>query len=227
MVTSKSVFASLQKKAFPYRFVGTLSVDRICGGVPSDPKVAEGWLRKKMQLSDDAALQEELSKVVLERKMTQDQAVTAIASAKCLNGFKIDDEHGLYIEGRQLKAAIKEAASVAVAAGKIEMRNWGVTRKYLSGFLAEHVFVVQERLYLGRTEPDGRLQKFVQTFRGPAIQYEEYCGNVDIEFEVWSDWDFPAKDWANIWLCGEKQGIGASRSQGYGTYAVTRWDRLS
>ena len=30
-----------------------------------------------------------------------------------------------------------------------------------------------------------------------------------------------------IWLTGEQQGIGASRSQGFGRYEVTGWERLA
>lgn len=37
----------------------------------------------------------------------------------------------------------------------------------------------------------------------------------------------PAEQWAMIWLTGEQQGIGATRSQGYGRYTVTRWEQAS
>jgi CRISPR/Cas system CSM-associated protein Csm4 (group 5 of RAMP superfamily) len=30
-----------------------------------------------------------------------------------------------------------------------------------------------------------------------------------------------------IWLTAEQQGIGASRSQGFGRFEVTSWERLS
>ena len=41
-----------------------------------------------------------------------------------------------------------------------------------------------------------------------------------------SDRDFAAEEWALLWLTGEQQGIGATRSQGYGRYEVTRWERI-
>ena len=34
-----------------------------------------------------------------------------------------------------------------------------------------------------------------------------------------------AKEWAAIWLTAEKNGIGASRSQGFGTFKVVAWDK--
>ena len=124
-----------------------------------------------------------------------------------------------------MKAALKEAASCAVAAGKLTARGWGKTNKGLLSYLSEHVFVVEDRLYLGVTEPTGINQRFVHTFRGSGIQYEEYVEDAQLDFTVIADHDFSEKEWAAIWTSGEQQGIGASRSQGYGRYEVTRWDR--
>jgi hypothetical protein len=47
-----------------------------------------------------------------------------------------------------------------------------------------------------------------------------------VGFTVVSDYEFSEKEWATIWVTGGSQGIGASRSQGYGRYIVTRWDQL-
>lgn len=76
------------------------------------------------------------------------------------------------------------------------------------------------------TEPTGVNQKFVHTFRGSGIQYEEFVMNAQIDFTVIADHEFTPEEWAAIWTSGEQQGIGASRSQGYGRYDVTRWDSL-
>jgi len=220
-----SVFATYRKQAYPYRFAGTLVVSTIAGGTPTDPKVAEGWLRTKLGVDNDRLVQEMVAEVMVERGVTADEAVPLVNELKNLNGFK-RDEHGLYIEGRQLKAALKEAASVAVAAGKLTGRGWGKTNKGLLGYLAEHVFVVEERLHLGVTEASGIAQRFVHTFRGTGIQYEEYVDDAKIDFTVMADHEFTDQEWATIWLCGEQQGIGASRSQGFGRYEVTKWERL-
>jgi hypothetical protein len=220
-----SVFAKYSNEMFPYRFAGQLVVGTIAGGTPTDPKVAEGWLKTKLGIDRDDLIREKVAEVMVERGVTADEATKLVDEQKHLNGFKRDD-NGLYIEGRQLKAAIKEAASVAVAAGKLNARGWGKTNKGLLGYLAEHVFVVEERLYLGVTEASGINQRFVHTFRGSGIQYEEYVSDAKIEFTVMADHEFTPKEWAAIWLCGEQQGIGASRSQGYGRYEVTRWDPI-
>lgn len=220
-----SVFAEYRTKMYPHRFAGQLLVGCIAGGTPTDPKVAEGWLRTKLGAKDDQ-IREMVAEVMVERGVTADEATEIVNTNRHLNGFK-RDEGGLYIEGRQLKAAIKEAASIAVAAGKLNGRGWGKTNKGLLSYVAEHVFVVEDRLHLGVAEATGISQRFVHTFRGSGIQYEEYVEAAKVDFTVISDHDFSADEWAAIWTAGEQNGVGASRSQGFGRYEVTRWDRLS
>lgn len=224
-----SAFPKYQSQAWPYRFRGALHIDRICGGTPTDPKVAEGWIKTKLGVSTDDILRQQVTEVMLDRGVFttegKEAAVAEVDSLRHLNGFK-RDERGLYVEGRQLKAAIKEAASVAAAAGKLPLRSWGKTNKGLLGFIAEHVCVVEDRLPLGVSEPTGVAQRFVHTFRGTGIQYEEYVDGSEIEFTILADHDFTDEQWAMIWLTGEQQGIGATRSQGYGRYTVTRWESV-
>lgn len=220
---TKSVFAKFEAASWPYRYAGELLVGTIAGGTPTNDKVAEGWLKTKLGAKDDL-LREMVAEVMVDRGVDADEAAKIVDASKHLNGFK-RDTNGLYIEGRQLKAALKEAASVAVASGKLDARGWGKTNKGLLGFLAEHVHVIEDRLSLGATEPSGITQRFVHTFRGTGIQYEEYVTDAKISFTVETDYKFTDEQWAHVWLTGERQGIGASRSQGFGKYAVTKWDR--
>lgn len=220
-----TVFDKYRAAAFPHRFAGQLHVGTIAGGTPTDPRVAEAWLKTKLGADKDDLIREQVAQVMVDRGVAADEATAIVNDTKHLNGFR-RDENGLFIEGRQLKAAIKEAASVAVAADKLTARGWGKTNKGLLNYLAEHVFVVEDRLHLGVAEPTGVMQRFVHTFRGTGIQYEEYVDDAKLDFTVMADHEFSEKEWATIWLCGEQQGIGASRSQGYGRYEVTRWDRI-
>jgi hypothetical protein len=213
-----SVFSSYQNKAWPHRFAVSLTVFTIAGGTPSDDKVAEGWLKTKLADKDDL-IREAVAKTMVERGITAEAATAEVDSLKHLNGFKRDNE-GLYIEGRQAKAMLKEAVSVAVASGKLTLRGWGETRKFITSYFPEHVFVMEDRLHLGVTEPTGVMQRFVHTFRGTGIQYEEFVEDAKLSFTVVSDHDFSEEEWAMVWLTGEKQGVGASRSQ------VTSWERL-
>lgn len=218
-----SVFEKYRNKSYPYRFAGSLHIGVIAGGTPTDPNVAEGWLKSKLGVDKDDLIRQMVAETMVERGLTADEATEVVNTMKNLNGFK-RDENGLYIEGRQLKAAIKEATSIAVAADKLKKQGWGKTNKGLLSYLAEHVFVVEERLHLGVTEASGINQRFVHTFRGTGIQYEEYVENAKVNFTVISDHNFSEEEWATIWLCGEQNGIGASRSQGFGRYEVVRWD---
>ena len=224
-----SIFASYQTKAWPHRFAGTLHVATIAGGCPSDDKVAESWLKTKLADKDDL-IREAVAKTMVDRGITAEEAAKEVDSLKHLNGFK-RDEHGLYIEGRQLKAALKEAVNIAANAGKITTKGWGNpdNKNYAKGIKAwfpEHVFVLEDRLPLGVAEPTGIVQRFVHTPRGTGIQYEEYVEDAKVSFTIVTDHDFTADQWAMIWLTGEQQGIGASRSQGFGRYEVTTWERL-
>ncbi len=225
-----SVFAKEKLALFPYNYLGQLTVGTIVGGTPTDPKVAEGWLRTKLGGTDDR-IRELVAETMVERGVTAAEATEIVNINQHLNGFKRGVGGHLYIEGRQLKAAIKEAASCAMAVGKLKSKGWGKTNKGLLNFMAEHVFVVEEKLFLGNlneeaiTEPAGVNQKFVHTFRGSGIQYEEFVTDAVINFTVLADYEFDHDEWAAIWTSGEQQGIGASRSQGYGRYDVTRWEQ--
>lgn len=225
-----SIFEDIIPESYPYQFDGALHLDMVLGGIPSDPRVAEGWLRTKIK-DTDQRIQDMVAKTMAERQVDAEAALKIVNELKNLNGFKKglpeDGEHDgeLYLEGRQLKAAIKEAVSVAVGANKLKLTGWGQTKKYLTNYVPEHIFVINKKLWLGVTEPSGVLQQFVHTHRGSSIQYQEYVLDTDIQFHVVSDHPFTDHQWALIWTTGEKQGLGASRSQSYGTYEVTRWDR--
>lgn len=230
-MTTTSAFDQFRLDAWNFEFAGQLQVVTIVGGVPSNDRVAEGWIRSKLGLTNDRIIQEAVAQTMAERGVTAEEATRIVNEMKNLNGFKRDDK-GLYIEGRQLKAAIKEAANVALAAGKLEKRGWGETNKGLLGFIAEHVFVVEDRLHLldangnNVKAPTNINQRFVSTFRGTGIQYEEYVDEAIIDFTVRADYEFTDREWAMIWLTGEQEGLGASRSQGYGRYTIRKWDTI-
>jgi hypothetical protein len=218
-----SVFEQYRPTAYPYNYEIELTVKVIAGGTPSDPKVAEGWLKTKLGVDKDDVIRSMVAEVMLERGVTMEEATQIVNMNKHLNGFKRGDS-GLYIEGRQAKAAIKEAANV-----RWPKDRWGPTRKGTLSFFAEHVFVPEDRIYLNEKEkgtPTGINQRFVHTFRGSGIQYEEFVEDAHLRFHVITDYDFTDEQWGHLWLTGEQQGIGASRSQGYGKYEVSAWKRV-
>ncbi len=226
-----SVFAKYASQNYPHRFAGTLHVSCIAGGVPTSQKVAESWLKTKFADSDDL-IRAKAAEIMVDRAVDIDEATRLVVEDSHLNGFKRDPERGLYIMGYQLKAALKEASCVAANEGNLSAKNWGTpdNKNYVKGLKAwfpEHVFVIDERLYLGVTEPTGIAQRFVHTRNGSGIQYEEYVEDAKIDFSVETDHDFKESEWAAIWLAGERLGLGATRSQGYGRYEVVAWERQS
>ena len=219
-MTPRSRFDRYRSKAYPHVFTGELVVSQLAGGTPTDPKVAEGWLRTKLGLDNDDLIRDMVARTMLERGVDADQAVEQVVEHKHLNGFKRRPDGELYIEGRHLKACIKEAACIRWPGDR-----WGPTRKGTKSFFAEHVFVTDDILGLGVTEPTLVAQRFVHTFRGNGIQYEEVVSDATVTFTVVTDHDFTAEQWGLLWLTAEANGLGASRSQGFGTFTVTKWTK--
>ncbi len=221
--------------AYPHHYAVTLHVEQLVGGTPNNPDVAEGWLAKKLGVSADDQIRAAAAQVMLELGIKLDEAIDKVKKQRVVNSFK-QDEGGLYLDARCAKAALREAVGVAVGSGKVVQRGWGYTQKWINAFFAEHVFVAERRIPLGRTEPDGVNQQFVHKGTLSSIKYEQYCTEVDLSFTVITDVDFDTREpngkndkpfWPLVWRTGEMQGIGASRSQGFGTYVVTRWEKVS
>lgn len=223
---SESVFAEFQSKVFTNTFRADLVVNELHGGIPSNPDIAEAWIRKNLGEQTDQQIAALVVKTMAERGIEDmDEAAAEVAKNRSLNGFKRTEDGELFIEGRQVKAMLKEAASIAVAAGHLNSRGWGKTNKGLQGFLSEHIFVLEDRIGLGVTEPSGIHQRFVATWKGTGISMEEYVTDAKLSFTVASDYDWPENFWSTVWVLAEKNGLGAARSMGFGTFAVTKWEK--
>ena len=224
-----SVFSDYRNKIYKERHEVSLVVYELHGGVPMNPDVARKWLEVRMAGSDEhlANLQAQvIAEVGLDKELTDDELLDEMTRRNNLNGFKRTDSGELFIEGRQVKAMLKEAASIAVAGGHLDKRGWGKTNKGLQGFFAEHLFVEETRIALGVTEPSGIHQRFVSTWKGTGIQLEEYVNDAKLSFTVSTDYDWPKDFWPTIWTIGEANGLGAARSMGFGTFEVAGWDLL-
>jgi hypothetical protein len=217
------VFANYADEAYPYKFRGEIHVARMAGGIPRNPSVAEGWLRTKIADRDDL-IREMVATTMLELDVDAEEAARLVDENQHLNCFKRTSDDELYYEGRCLKSCLKEAGSIAVAAGKLPSRGWGKTNKGIKSFLAEHVFIVEDVLPLGVHEPAGIAQRFISTHHGTGIQYEEFVTDVSFEFMLITDQNLSERDWGMIWLTAEQEGIGAARSQGNGRFVLTRWE---
>ena len=221
-------FDAYRTKAWPYHFHLELIVAELHGGTPRNPDVVRSWLRAKAGYSDEVELEAEVARIFAADPTKADNDVATEAASpladRYVNGFK-RDELGCILEGRQLKACIKEACSVARATNKLPAR-FGTTNKGTLAFVAEHVVVPDRVIHLGRQEHDALHTRFVSTWRGNGITVEEVIYDAKVSATVLTDHPFTEEQWAMVWLTAEQQGIGASRSQGFGTFTVTDWHRI-
>jgi len=230
------VFEKYVPSTWKFQYKATLQFVDIAGGIPSDPKVAEGWIKSKAKdPNKEDRIRAEVTKLMEERKLTEDEAAAELNALKNCNGFRRLPSNGqLYFEGRQAKAALKEAVSVAVAAGNLEARKWGTTNKGAISFAAEHIQVLTEQILLVNLDGSPVLKptEVLQTFpvnpitKQTGIQYTEVCKDVLAEIVVTTDSEYDEEKWAKIWLTGGLQGMGASRSQDHGRYKVIGWEQL-
>lgn len=93
---------------------------RLTGGAPSDPKLIEGWLGKNLGLTDEDQLRQWTMKHLAETQginpadATDAQIEAALsenAAEKKAQVFKRTIDGEPYIEGRHVKAMLKEATS--------------------------------------------------------------------------------------------------------------------
>lgn len=285
----QSIFADHHLKVYPYRYRVKLHVGTLVGGTPSDPDVAESWLRTKTGVDSDELIRKAVLDTMDERQVDQETATAVVAKLRYLNGFR-RDEHGLYIRGHQVKAMIKEASNIRYPWPQYK---WGSTGKSTMPYIAEHIIVYQDKIHVCDRQGN-RLsthtdiqQRFVRTWRATGITYEEFVSDAFLNFLIISDVDFdkPIKMygggrdalsamsiaelekeaendnidlsqagnkaakikaireargegdgkaaglnmvtdfWPSVWVTAEMQGIGATRSQGYGRFETLAFDR--
>jgi hypothetical protein len=225
-----SVFTDYKTKVWPFTYDVTLTVKDLHGGRPQDPRVVEGWIRSKIQDNDERLrqlVQEAINALDYTEEDLADpakieEAITE-AGKKSLNGFYRMSDGQLAVEGRQIKAMLKEATNIAYPWKAAKPRKYN--GKSMKVALSEHVFVVEDYIPLGVTEPDGVDVRFSSTSTGRrAITREEYLTEATVNFTMVTDMDLKKEVWAQIFVTAEMQGFGTSRSQGYGTFETTRFD---
>lgn len=210
--------------------------DKLMGGTPKDPKIIEGWLRSKAGISDAEELRQSMLRTLLElgaevsSEMSYEELVKAsdhLAASRQTNGFK-RDESGLFVDSRTLKALLKEVTNILYAGDR-----WGKTKKGPRAFLAERVFPVEDRIYLGRNEPDG-VDLFIGHVTGPQgprsnLTYYEYVTGAAVSFhlKVLRASDDIDTAWPEIWELAGENGWGALRSQGFGRFDVVDFEPVA
>lgn len=198
----------------------------VAGGLPVDPRLIEAWQQANWRKS---------AKLLPEDPQSPQEAAERTAAL-----VPVGDETGwttfprmaaegrvvLGLEGRQIKAAIKEAANILrPLLGKNERGKdiqWRAR-------IAERVFVMQRLipLYPLREEPDETLERpiHVMTAQGPrdAIKRTDVCRDVSFSctLRVLADGLVTPKIVGELAEYMAQNGIGADRSQGFGTGTIT------
>lgn len=198
--------------------------DRLYGGVPKNKDLIKSWIEASTGFKDEIA--EDLT------EQARQQMIDEVAE-KSWNGFFRDEKLGLYIECRQVKAMIKQCASVL----RITVKKSGSKQILAEG---SEVKAVDggSRLYLDRKEPDGFEERpiHVMTAQGPrtAIKRIDYVEKAELAFQVWclktaaqETRHIGEKELTQILALAQENGAGADRSQGGGKFDVVEFEKIS
>jgi hypothetical protein len=222
---------------------------KIYGGIPRDPNIVQGWLASKGGVTDKEEMARMVVRTLRERGVELDdmdnmpyEAVMEAAKQlkdRSTNGFKLDSQGRIVIETRQVKAGTKEGTNVLYAGEK-----WGPTRKGPRNYVAERLFVLGEgefddfvHLYHDEamtqpfTEPSG-VDLVIGHVSGPTgsrstLTMYEFCARPYFAFDMLVAQDAIEGDkLAGLLEWFEMGGVGALRSQGFGTFEILDAERL-
>mgnify|MGYP001581405419 CR=1 FL=1 len=181
---------------------------KLYGGIPKNPHIIEAWLESR-EMGD------RVSKTADEMG---DQLASQAKLIKMQQGFKKDNDLGLYIEARQVRAMLKDSA--LVLRPLLEVTNFKAK-------LAARVFVFPAMLPLGKADPDGSDERVihVMTPMGPrdSLKEVDYMENVyiDATMKVLHDKVITHALLENVLEYAAEVGLGADRSQGGGRFTWT------
>ena len=201
----------------------TIEAENIAGGLPVDPRLVDAW--QQAHWSKVAKLLPEDPKTPEEAAERTRELLPVTGAEAGWTTFARDGEY-LAIEGRQVKAMLKESANIMKSLLPVNGKQIPLRAR-----LAEQVFPVERliRLQPDRTEADTVAERpiHVMTAQGPrdALKRSDICVNVTMActLRVLRGGIFTHKLLCSILDHASENGIGADRSQGYGkfTYVLT------
>lgn len=212
--------------------------DRVVGGIPivtaadaeAREKVYAGWMAG--QKVDDAP---EPGQQPLATALAEDPDMPVAdpdVPERTGTAFRADEELGLYIEARQVKACLRESAQRLGIIKKVRG-----ARQVLQHDLHVRGLDGTQRIPLGRSAPDGIEERpiSVVTPQGPrtSLKQFEFCRQPTIRFRVRllaggvGDGLIDADVLADMLELAGELGLGADRSQGEGTFDVVSIDPVA
>ena len=200
--------------------------ERICGGIPISEDQIEGWLRGRGLLPKEAATRaKKIREEVGEEKYIEEESKSQWTTFK-------KDEHGIYLEPRQIRALIKESAFILELTKNVR----GLRQRLQHGLV-----IKPDRIYLQRdgkniTEVDGQAEGPIHVMgpQGPrtALKRQDYVLAPTIKFQIRVV--TPMDEEETKYLTSERLravfewaedgiGLGASRSQDEGKFDIIRF----
>ncbi|MDA8312864.1 MAG: hypothetical protein M0Z46_20075 [Actinomycetota bacterium] len=200
----------------------TVEVERISAGLPADPRLVEAWQEARWAkhpklLPGDPQTPQEAAVRTMDDLM-------GIPEEKGFCVFPRDGAGHLCIEGRQVKAALKEAANILKSVTPVNGKVIPLRSK-----LAERVFVAERLIPFSpeTKEPDDEWERpiHVMTAQGPrdALKRSEVIvGRILIcHLKVLNDGLVTHDMLDRLLTYAGQNGLGADRSQGYGLFTHT------
>jgi hypothetical protein len=198
--------------------------DQLVGGLPKSKKVLETYLEAKFgkpidnfleRLADDLGINDEGSEEFPDVTDDLEEKRKLV-----ITGFK-RDEHGLYLSDYQIKAMLKQCASLL----KITTAVRGSRQVFHEGLV-----VRPPRLYLDRMAPDG-MELFcghVMTMQGKrsVLRKSEIVRQATIAMQVWI-LDTKVITLEHLRQCfelGQEVGLGSCRSFEQGKFDVIQFE---
>lgn len=209
-----SVFADHQNEMFTRYDVELTLNDRMLGGLPGDPHMMRGWLKRsatraaargaganREQVRDETIRRDMLSTAqnlgydvsdvsdeqdldILEEKLID------LMGDQKITKFARSDE-GICVEARAVKAMLKENSSICFPTAFFSKETGEKlptqnTRigKGLKSYLAERVFIEPHLIPVDRKEPDSIQHKVTHGPNGASLGLHEAIDNAVIRFQV-------------------------------------------
>lgn len=227
--------------------------DKVCGGIPNDPKIVQSWIASKTGIKDEERLRAMAAKFIamdggIDPNASVDlgvldKAVEDVANVTNLCVFR-RDENGIYLENRHIKACLRESTNILYAGTR-----FGPTKKSPKSFVAERLFVEEMRIYLKERDDSNNLRTkrradgtltFTGHVSGPTgeravLTRYEYAIQPEAHFHIrvatdpknnqlYDDLD-ERRILETLAHC-ERIGLGALRSQSMGMFKVIDWARV-
>ncbi len=182
-----NLFAEFEKTGWdPFdHYKVKIHLHDLVGGIPRNPELIESWVNA----GNKDKKQEERDNIRDAHLDTLDTMTDEKKNKQGIGFHRVDGQ--LCVEGRQLKAMLKEAANIikdTVPTGRNEKGKPVTGIPQLKSKTADQIFVTERFIPIGKTEPDAVEEKpiHVETARGPrdSIKVYEICRDVDLEFTV-------------------------------------------